>query len=140
MLARTPTERLWQDTVVPKLAAHVDAAGPQIRGEPKWALFVDFAQALGAVTGAGALLVSILSGPALSFRFDPTTAIKIGIGAVVTLGAAGLILRGVGETAWAKQIRFNFKAWGYFLGAMAYVVTASVALSNTAGFIHLAQQ
>lgn len=56
----------------------------------------------------------------------------MGVVVVVAFGAAGLCFRGVGEL----KANPNLKAIGYFLGAGAYVITATVALVN--GF-HLLQ-
>lgn len=84
-----------------------------------------------AIAMAPLTLASILSGPLLnSVIIDPQLFLTTGIAIVVLLGATGLSLRGVGEIfpARAKWL----KAWGYFLGALAYVVTASVSLSAAA--------
>jgi hypothetical protein len=56
----------------------------------------------------------------------PGTGLVVGIVLVVLLGALGLVLRGLGELRQSPRL----KAYGYFVGAVAYVATASVALSN----------
>lgn len=143
----TATEQIWaknaptQVTVVPLTAADYAAAEEAIsrawrssgHGRFRWAA----GRVLEVVAIAAASVSAASLGSVLSLRFEPATVILVGIVVVVVLGSAGLVLRGLGEMPFAKTSRFNFKAWGYFLGAMAYVVTASVALSNTAGFIHL---
>jgi hypothetical protein len=45
---------------------------------------------------------------------------------VVFLGAVGLVLRGIGDELDSLRLR----ALGYYLGALAYAATASVALYN----------
>lgn len=45
-----------------------------------------------------------------------------------TSGAGGQVLRGVGELRGSSTL----KAYGYFAGALAYVVTASISLSAAA--------
>jgi len=62
----------------------------------------------------------------LQFVLLPVTAIAIGIGIVVTLGAGGLVVRGVGELRDSP----HWKSSGCFLCAAAYLGTASVALVN----------
>ena len=52
--------------------------------------------------------------------------IRVGIIAVVILGATGQIFRGVGE----QRKSTTWKAVGYYCGAAAYTVTAFVALRN----------
>lgn len=53
-------------------------------------------------------------------------AIGIRIAVIVLIGAAGLVLRGLGELNTSPKQ----KAIGYFLGAAAYAATAVVALVN----------
>jgi hypothetical protein len=53
-------------------------------------------------------------------------ALGIGIVLVVFLGAVGLVLRGIGDELDSLRLR----ALGYYLGALAYAATASVALYN----------
>ena len=69
------------------------------------------------------ILVSLLVQLAVK---RPEVAIVFGLVIVVILGSAGLILRGVGELKKSPEL----KAYGYFLGATAYVATASMALTN----------
>lgn len=58
--------------------------------------------------------------------FELKTSLAIGITLVVLLGGAGLTFRGIGELKESKE----WKALGYFMGALAYLATALVALVN----------
>ena len=53
-------------------------------------------------------------------------ALGIGVVLVVSLGAVGLVLRGIGDELDSMRLR----ALGYYVGALAYAATASVALYN----------
>jgi hypothetical protein len=77
----------------------------------------------GALLGAG--LVVALVGIAAQV-LTPTGALYFGIVIVVVLGAAGQFLRGLGERRTSPKL----KEHGYYLGAIAYLATASVALFN----------
>ena len=59
-------------------------------------------------------------------------AVGLGIGVVVALGAAGQVLRGLGERASSSEKSKKLKALGCHLGAAAYVATALVGLVNGA--------
>jgi hypothetical protein len=91
--------------------------------EPKW--YEDPLLVMLAGLLASSVVAAVL---ALLARLLLSTvgALVVGIVLVVLLGATGLILRGLGE-----QLRSaSLKAWGYYLGAAAYIVTATVALIN----------
>lgn len=64
---------------------------------------------------------------------EPRNRLIAGVVVIVLLGAAGLVLRGVGELRTSKVL----KALGYFCGAVAYMVTAGVALLNAAQLLQL---
>lgn len=60
---------------------------------------------------------------------DPALRLGVGIVVIVTLGALGLVLRGVGELLRPPRSG-RWKSAGYFCGAVAYTATATVALVN----------
>lgn len=62
----------------------------------------------------------------LTQLLHPANAIALGIAIVVALGAGGQVLRGIGEQRGSSSL----KALGYYLGAAAYLATASAALVN----------
>jgi hypothetical protein len=75
------------------------------------------------VLGAVSLLVTVI------FQLSaatPAQRLIVAVVVVVTLGAGGLCLRGAGEIKDDSGLKAN----GYFLGAAAYIVTASVTLIN----------
>lgn|GEM_PF-6545178 len=72
-----------------------------------------------AVAGGVAVLAQLL-------LERPEQRIYVGIVAIVLLGASGQVLRGIGEQMKSPTL----KAVGYYCGALAYLVTASVALIN----------
>lgn len=80
---------------------------------------------LGALVGVLALVAGAAAVQAIID--DPQLQLAVGVILVVTFGALGLIFRGVGEVVAAGRI---WKAIGYFMGAVAYGVTATVALNN----------
>lgn len=62
----------------------------------------------------------------LAQTLPPDLALGIGVVMVVSLGAVGLVLRGIGDELDSLRLR----ALGYYVGALAYAATASVALYN----------
>lgn len=66
-------------------------------------------------------------------QLQPRNRLIAGVVVIVLLGAAGLVLRGLGELRTSKVL----KALGYFCGAAAYMVTAGVALLNAARLLQL---
>jgi len=74
------------------------------------------------------LIVSVAVGPAVNAVSDLRVLIVVGVMIVVGLGALGLILRAIGELKGSAR----WKAAGYLVGALAYVVTASVSLTGAA--------
>jgi hypothetical protein len=62
----------------------------------------------------------------LAVQLFATRPVIGGVAVVVLIGGSGLILRGFGELRSSKVL----KALGYFLGALAYLVVAGVALLN----------
>lgn len=85
---------------------------------------VSASQLIKVVVGgvAAAVIVNVLA----QVRLPAVNALYVGIGFVVLLGSGGLVCRGVGEIRGS----FKWKAAGYFMGAAAYVATATVALLN----------
>lgn len=77
------------------------------------------------LTGATFAVAVILI---LAVQLFTTEPVILGVALIVLIGGAGLMLRGFGELRGSTTL----KAWGYFLGALAYVVTAGVALLNGA--------
>lgn len=87
---------------------------------------------LGIVAMIIVAIASIATGPVLSQLVpSPRQMVVTGIVVVVVLGASGLILRGLGELRSSTR----WKAFGYFLGACAYLATASVSLSSATGLL-----
>jgi hypothetical protein len=75
------------------------------------------------------LLMSVLLLAVIAFAqfvLAPATAVSIGIVLVVSLGAGGLAVRGVGELRGSPE----WKSSGCFMCAVAYLGTATVALVN----------
>lgn len=87
--------------------------------DPKW-YEEPFLAAVTSFAGVG--LVVWVAG----LIFNAVGAVTFGIILVVLLGATGYMLRGVGE----QRHNPRLKAWGYYIGAQAYMATASVALLN----------
>ena len=119
--------RRWKQAnkIIKQAEADRIAAG---HPEPEWheIPFVVVMSALGiSIIGAVAL------GGILRLTLDTVGALTGGILVIVLLGAYGHVLRGIGEHRQSKDL----KAWGYYLGATAYLATASVALFN--GVPHL---
>ncbi len=78
-----------------------------------------------ATSAMAAGLVIVLAPLVLGYFFiTKPIAIGLGIDAVLLLGTAGLVLRGVGELRSSSRL----KALGHFCGARAYLVTASTSL------------
>ena len=73
----------------------------------------------------GATLI-VLACWVLAQTLTPELALGIGLVLVVSLGAVGLVLRGLGDEFDSMRLR----ALGYYVGALAYAATASVALYN----------
>lgn len=73
-------------------------------------------------TPAGSIATNLIA----QIKLPAVVALYVGIGFIVLLGSGGLVCRGVGEILGSSR----WKAAGYFMGAAAYVVTATVALLN----------
>ncbi len=69
---------------------------------------------------------TILACWVLAQTLSRDVALGIGVVLVVSLGAVGLVLRGIGDELDSMRLR----ALGYYVGALAYAATASVALYN----------
>ena len=89
---------------------------------------------LAAVVATGVMWPSALVGATftilacwvLAQTLSPDVALGIGVVLVVSLGAVGLVLRGIGDELDSLRLR----ALGYYVCALAYAATASVALYN----------
>lgn len=102
-----------------EMRAKREAAGlPPVtwREDPMMVIFFPFL-IIGIAGGLAYVVATVLPAAA---------SIGVGIAFIVIMGAAGLIMRGVGELRPSAE----FKAIGYFLGAGAYVATAVIALMN----------
>lgn len=71
-------------------------------------------------------LVVLIAVTVVSNALSVDRSIALGIVLVVLFGASGLVCRGVGEIQGSRY----WKAVGYYMGALAYIATAFVALSN----------
>lgn len=91
--------------------------------EPSWEVHLPALTILAAL----ALIGIVIGASNLS---SAVGALSVGLGLIVFLGAAGLVLRGMGEQAREPIRGKTVKAIGYYLGALAYVATASAALFN----------
>lgn len=85
---------------------------------------------IAAALAGPTLLVVGLAVPVTTLLIEnPQARLFAGVVTIVALGAAGLILRGVGELR-PPPANARWKAAGYFCGAAAYIATATVALLN----------
>jgi hypothetical protein len=107
-------------------ADHHPATSPE--PAKKWVRGLIWARSPNALVVAG-VLISVILLAVIAFVqlvLAPATAVTIGIVLVVTLGAGGLAVRGVGELRDSRP----WKSSGCFMCAGAYLGTATVALVN----------